>query len=161
MDSMDTVDRFIYYSELVGNTNTIKSKTELESLLDSDEEFGYVNLSSFNKLKEIIVDEKGIKKSIVEADLAIAETGTIVINNKSELLRRATSLSEELCIVIPKSKIVDTIEDTENFMHSLTEEESAYITFITGASRTADIELILAMGVHGPLKVNVFIILDM
>ncbi len=158
---MDIVDKFIYYSNLVGNTNITKSKIELENLLYSDKEFEYISLPSFNKLKEIIVDEKGIKKSIVEADLAIAETGTIVINNKNELLRRATSLSEELYIVLPKSKIVDMIEDAENFMYLLTKEESAYITFITGASRTADIELILAMGVHGPLKVNVIIILDM
>ncbi|MEM3610300.1 MAG: LUD domain-containing protein [Conexivisphaerales archaeon] len=152
------INKFVYYSELVGNTNTIINKNEFINLLSDDYE--YINLPSFKKLKELIIDEKGIKRAIIEASYAIAETGSVVINSKDELLRRATSLSEELDIVVFKSKIVDRLEDMKEFMRETTQENAAYITFVTGASRTADIELVLAMGVHGPLKVNIIIISD-
>ncbi|MEM3265246.1 MAG: LUD domain-containing protein [Candidatus Micrarchaeaceae archaeon] len=160
MDNLNynMINKFVYYSELVGNTNTIINKNEFINLLSDDYE--YINLPSFKKLKELIIDEKGIKRAIIEASYAIAETGSVVINSKDELLRRATSLSEELDIVVFKSKIVDRLEDMKEFMRETTQENAAYITFVTGASRTADIELVLAMGVHGPLKVNIIIISD-
>lgn len=153
------IEQFVINSKRVENTNTLISKNEfLASFMQDDYE--YVYLPVFNYYKKILIDKNGIKKAIVESNLAIAETGTVVIDNNDETLRRATSLAEELNIVVLSSSIVAFLEDSNELLNNLTKKDNAYITFITGASRTADIELVLAMGVHGPLRVNIIIITD-
>jgi L-lactate dehydrogenase complex protein LldG len=155
----DTIEQFVINSKRVGNANTIISKNEfLASFMQDDYE--YVYIPAFNYYKKILIDKNGIEKAIVESNLAIAETGTVVIDNNDETLRRATSLAEELNIVVLSSSIVSFLEDSNELLNNLTKKDHAYITFITGASRTADIELVLAMGVHGPLRVNIIIITD-
>jgi len=155
----DTIEQFVTNSKRVGNANTLISKNEFLASFRQDD-YEYVYIPAFNYYKKILIDKNGIKKAIVESNLAIAETGTVVIDNNDETLRRATSLAEELNIVVLSSSIVSFLENSNELLNNLTKKDHAYITFITGASRTADIELVLAMGVHGPLRVNIIIITD-
>ncbi len=103
--------------------------------------------------------KEGISCALIEANYGIAETGSVVINSLDLEIRKATCLAEKLDIVVFKSKIMERLEDVEGFLKELTKKNS-YIAFITGASRTADIERVLTIGVHGPCEVNIFIIQD-
>jgi L-lactate dehydrogenase complex protein LldG len=92
---------------------------------------------------------------ITGAQWAIAETGTLVLESGAER-HRLTSL-------IPPVHIC--ILEADNIRHSMGEileivhgELSRTVTFITGASRTSDIELTLAIGVHGPRELHVIVI---
>jgi L-lactate dehydrogenase complex protein LldG len=92
------------------------------------------------------------------ADYGIAETGSLVLESTSEDLRLATMLSEVHVAVLPKSKIVTdafALEKTctERFSHP-----PCYLAFITGASRTADIERVLTIGVHGPQELHLLLL---
>jgi L-lactate dehydrogenase complex protein LldG len=60
--------------------------------------------------------------------------------------------------VLPAEKIKPTSEALENKLNNELKGNSAsYIAFITGASRTADIERVLAIGVHGPIELHILI----
>jgi L-lactate dehydrogenase complex protein LldG len=95
---------------------------------------------------------------ITGAQLGIAETGTLVLESEKEF-HRLTSL-------IPPVHVC--LLETRNLRGSLGEaleiletDLSRTITFITGPSRTSDIELTLAIGVHGPAELFVILIEDL
>ncbi len=155
------LERFMEFSSLVGNTNKVIESKDMSNLVKS-KEYGYIHLNLTDEFnKEPIAEKEGIQNVLVEAELAIAETGTVVLTNSREAFRRATALAENLDVVFKLSNLVESLEDVADILKEHTENKCAYISFITGASRTADIEMILALGVHGPQTMNVFIIEDM
>jgi L-lactate dehydrogenase complex protein LldG len=82
---------------------------------------------------------------ITEADYLLAETGTIVLSSSAEKPRAVSLLPRvHLAIVQPEMLRAD--------MHQVFAEakDKNYLVFITGPSRTADIELTVTLGVHGP-----------
>jgi Uncharacterized conserved protein len=102
----------------------------------------------------------GVDIGFTLADFGIAETGTLVINSNSEELRLATMIAEFHVAVLPQSKIRETSRDLEAELAALTSVQPSYTAFVTGASRTADIERVLALGVHGPLELHILLLED-
>jgi L-lactate dehydrogenase complex protein LldG len=97
----------------------------------------------------------GVDVTLTTADKAIAETATCVLRSMSEDVRLATMVGEIHVIALKKSQIVNTSYDAEEFLHELMTQGSAYTAFISGPSRTADIERVLTLGVHGPLELHI------
>jgi L-lactate dehydrogenase complex protein LldG len=100
----------------------------------------------------------GINVGVTFADFGIAETGTLVINSDSEEKRLITMISDVHVAVLPVSKIRETALGMVDELESLTSKPSSYTAFITGPSRTADIERVLAIGVHGPLALHIVLL---
>jgi len=98
-----------------------------------------------------------IHTALTGADWAIAETGTLVLDSASEDLRLATMLSETHIAWIPASRIVPEAADLSAYLAESMKSPPGYMSFITGASRTADIERVLAIGVHGPQELHILI----
>jgi L-lactate dehydrogenase complex protein LldG len=94
------------------------------------------------------------------ADWGIAATGSLVLDSRSEDLRLATMLAEIHIAVLPLSRLKPDAEDLEADLVRLMASPPSYLAFITGASRTADIERVLAIGVHGPQEMHVLILRD-
>jgi L-lactate dehydrogenase complex protein LldG len=67
-------------------------------------------------------------------------------------------LSETHVAVIPKSRIVADVESIEEELCLMMNAAPGYVAFISGASRTADIERVLTIGVHGPQELHVLIL---
>ena len=96
---------------------------------------------------------------ITTAQAAIAETGTLVLEAESERHRLVSLLPPVHIAIIYARDIVLTIGDALSQLHRDDPKEmSRAITFITGPSRTADIELTLTVGVHGPKELYVIVI---
>ncbi len=92
------------------------------------------------------------------ADYGIAETATIVQDSSSEDLRIATMLSEIHVAVLPVSRIKPDAMTLENELKGYMQSPPSYVAFISGASRTADIERVLTIGVHGPQELHILIL---
>lgn len=91
---------------------------------------------------------------ITEADFLLPETGTLVLNSSAEK-PRVTSLLPKIHLAIVHSGMLRTD------LHQIFGEISVppnYLVFITGPSRTADIELTVTLGVHGPKVLYVWMI---
>jgi L-lactate dehydrogenase complex protein LldG len=159
---MDRIDRFVSYSELVGNVNTIIPAAEIEQKVGKGRaQKRYVKAHRFGlEPLQPDIDEKGIDEAVVEADYAIAETGTVVLDSADEKLRLATCLAEKLTVLVENSRVKEKLEDIVDFLEERSRKENGYIAFITGASRTADIERVLTIGVHGPREMQVIIVED-
>lgn len=101
---------------------------------------------------------RNIQAALTMADGAIAETGSMIQISDDEDVRIATMLSE---LHIACVRASDIHQDSFAVAHMLRDRMAAgpgYISFITGPSRTADIERVLAIGVHGPLELHILIL---
>ncbi|MGD9364754.1 MAG: lactate utilization protein C [Desulfobacteraceae bacterium] len=96
---------------------------------------------------------------IVVAQLALAETGTVMVYSHAGCGRSVTLLPYTTVFIIPEENIVPHL--TQSMDHLQQKSKSALpssINFISGASSTSDIELVRVQGVHGPVKIA-FVIL--
>lgn len=93
---------------------------------------------------------------LTQSTLAIAETGTIVLQNIPGQGRRAASLVPDyhLCVV-DASRIVATVPEAIALLQGTA---TLPTTFISGPSATADIEMTRIKGVHGPRFLDVILI---
>jgi L-lactate dehydrogenase complex protein LldG len=98
---------------------------------------------------------------ITEVDYAIADTGTLVLLTDKNQPRSVSLLPPiHLAIVRPENLVRD-INDLFIILKSRlqnTDDITSCMTFVTGPSRTADIELNLTLGVHGPKELYVAIL---
>jgi L-lactate dehydrogenase complex protein LldG len=88
---------------------------------------------------------------VTEADYLLAETGTLVLRSSAEKPRAVSLVPRvHLAVVRPEMLRAD--------MHQVFAEakDGSYLVFITGPSRTADIELTVTLGVHGPRNLYVW-----
>ncbi|MGO9313501.1 MAG: LUD domain-containing protein, partial [Syntrophobacteraceae bacterium] len=81
-----------------------------------------------------------------------------VMDSTSEDFRIATMLCETHVAILPGSKIVQDAMSLENELTSAMKAAPRYFAFISGASRTADIERVLTIGVHGPQELHLLIV---
>ena len=101
---------------------------------------------------------EGLDGVLTACALAIAETGTIVLDHARGQGRRALTLIPDfhLCVVL-ESQIVDNLPAA---MRALEPSVLAGrpLTFISGPSATSDIELSRVEGVHGPRTLEVLVV---
>jgi len=102
----------------------------------------------------------GVDIGFTIAEAGVAETGTCVLDSKSEELRLATMICEVHVCVVLTSSIRETSFEVEDLLRALCKDAPGYVAFVTGASRTADIERVLAIGVHGPLEMHILLLED-
>lgn len=98
---------------------------------------------------------------ITGVDYAIADTGTLVLLSDGNKPRGASLLPPVHVAIVGESNIVSNISQLFNILKQRLdsgETVTTCMTFITGPSRTADIELNLTLGVHGPKELHVIII---
>jgi L-lactate dehydrogenase complex protein LldG len=112
---------------------------------------------------EFVVDEglsatelDGVDGVMTGASLAIAETGTVVLQNVAGQGRRAVTLVPDyhLCVV----RVEDVVETVPEAICRLQATAALATTFVSGPSATADIEMTRIKGVHGPRFLDVILV---
>ena len=107
-----------------------------------------------NNVKEM---EGKIDIGVNPAQFGIAETGSVVLHSDDEDVRISSMLSEINVLILSKKNIVHKKSDLSETLKKWFAQASNYTAFITGPSRTADIERVLALGAHGPVELHILI----
>lgn len=98
------------------------------------------------------------KIGISQMDWAIADTGTLAQDATRVDLRLVSTLPAIHIALAGTSRI---LADLPSVLQRLTPAQAGCISFITGPSRTADIERVLTIGVHGPERLVIVFVDDL
>lgn len=91
--------------------------------------------------------------------LAIAETGTIILDGGPRQGRRALTLVPDLHVcVVEAEQIVETVPEAVERTGEMVRESGRPLTFVSGPSATSDIELSRVEGVHGPRRLAIVVL---
>jgi len=112
--------------------------------LDKKQLLKEVSGLKFEVTRELAADSK---IGISQMDWAMANTGTLVQDSTPVEQRLASSLPIIHIALIATDRI---LSDLPALLTKVNPNKSGYIAMITGPSRTADIERVLTIGVHGP-----------
>jgi L-lactate dehydrogenase complex protein LldG len=96
------------------------------------------------------------------ATLAIAETGSVMLAERTLEDRAVGLLTQAHITVVRTSDLVPSLAEAANAMREVAlRPGGGYGSFVTGPSRTADIEMSLTVGVQGPARVSIVFVDDL
>jgi len=120
--------------------------------------FDTIPMLEINRGPAVVTDEV----SLTPAFAGIAETGTLCMASGPETPSTLNFLPENHIVVVNASQITGSLEDVWDRLRQKFGEANLprTINFISGPSRTADIEQTLIMGAHGPRRLHIVIVED-
>lgn len=95
---------------------------------------------------------------IVRGELAIAESGSVLVSEHQLADRTVTMLCRRLIQVVERNQVVATLDDAAAWLAAHLAGTAGFASLMTGPSRTADIERSLTIGVQGPDVVDVVVL---
>jgi L-lactate dehydrogenase complex protein LldG len=104
-------------------------------------------------------DLEACDAGVTECDALIAQTGTVLLTARSGGGRALSILPPHHVVVARQEQLVPDLPAAYTLLHQKygPADWPSMITFITGPSRTGDIERILILGAHGPKKLTVIL----
>ncbi|WP_144548695.1 lactate utilization protein C [Bacillus sp. X1(2014)] len=142
------------------------SKWGLDPLLKKEWPAQNIEVYEWNHSKgqQNIAKAEKANVGITISEITLAESGTVVLFSDENKGRTVSFLPATYIALIPKSTLVPRITQASQKMreiHKKTGHVASCINFITGPSNSADIELNLVVGVHGPVKASYIVINDL
>ena len=138
------------YAELLAKANEmyvdVVNRATTISALASWADFS-LNISDPHDLEMIEV-------AILEAEFGVAENGAVWISDNHLPHRALPFITQNLAFVIPRNKIVNNMHDA----YKILADTTGWGCFISGPSKTADIEQSLVIGAHGARSLVVFLL---
>jgi len=151
----DKLEQFSQIIKTVGGEALVCKKEDLDKIIHSlykDEKIVVSNvencsLGNFDADVSDAHDLKDIDLAIVKGEFAVAENGAVWIKNEQNRHRVLYFIAQNIVIVVQKNKIVNNMHEA---YESIDFTYGGYGTFVSGPSKTADIEQSLVIGAHGP-----------
>lgn len=94
---------------------------------------------------------------VAPGEFAVAETGSVALN-EPQTDRGRCFLAERLWLLVRASDMVPTLEEAMQRLRDLVASGATHPLLMSGPSRTADIERVLTVGVHGPRAVVIMVL---
>ena len=93
------------------------------------------------------------------ATRAVAETGSVLLNERQLVDRSASLMTLHSIVLVAAPDIVPSLDSTPALLREIAcKPGGGYASFVTGPSRTADIEMSLTVGVQGPGQVTILFV---
>jgi L-lactate dehydrogenase complex protein LldG len=89
---------------------------------------------------------------------ALAETGTLMLVSGADTPASVSLLPETHVAIVPVSRILPHMEDGWELLRAEHRVLPRAVNFVSGPSRTADIEQTLILGAHGPYRVHIVLV---
>lgn len=98
---------------------------------------------------------ENIDLAIIKGQFAVAENGAIWISENDFVIRALPFITNDLVLIISKDQLFLHMHDAYEY---LSDREKTYGLFLSGPSKTADIEQCLVIGAQGAISLTVFIV---
>ena len=95
--------------------------------------------------------------AVLSGEMAVAENGAVWVTDETLKHRVLHFIAQHLALVVPAGNVVHNMHEA---YRQLSFESRRFGTFISGPSKTADIEQSLVIGAHGPRSHVVFLVED-
>jgi len=148
------------YAELPRKVLSLLEENEIKEVLSWDAKHlpeGVLETLQEAGIKIEFRSHPEIRAGISGVVAAIAETGTIVITSGSGRPLSTSLLPEIHIAILRESQIRENLPQVLQLQEV---QDASSVSLISGPSRTADIEMTLTIGVHGPGELFVFCIKD-
>jgi len=146
-------------AKLIGELSAKKVVYAPSQLVDE------VDMSAVAQAANVEMTSHNLRQNAADADLGIsqldygvAEIGTLVGNATSIESRMVSILPPVHMVFVRTGNIFPTLLDAIAHYNKNLGELPRYLTFVSGPSRTADIERVLTIGVHGPGRLIIVLI---
>lgn len=161
-----------YITDLTGRLGIAKAARADQPVfaeLSIDAALQNAGVESFVAAQSELTDQPRVRAGIIEsglgitgADYAVAETGSVVVLPRKGLSRLVSLVPPVHLAVVRAEDVVQSLDNVFLFrkLDYLQNggDMGSYLNFITGPSRTADIEMKLVVGVHGPREVHLVLL---
>jgi L-lactate dehydrogenase complex protein LldG len=98
--------------------------------------------------------------SLSVARAGVAETGTLILHSGSESPTTLNFLPDNHIVLLPQSQLVGAYEEAWEVLRADSKTMPRTVNWVTGPSRSADIEQTLLLGAHGPRRLHILILND-
>ncbi len=144
--------------QFVERLENILGKLNIKSIFSIDTEINTLFDNSSLKTTSEADDFKDMQAAVTLCEYLVSRTGSVVISSQQPSGRRLNVFPPIHIVFAKASQLVPFPDDALNMLEERYGDDfPSLISFITGASRTADIEKTLVMGAHGPKELFVFI----
>lgn len=164
-EKIDLLETFISNVHLVGGKTV-----QLDNSENLDEEIikrypnakNIVSCSAKSQLATVSISKEtkphsleSIDLAIIDAQFGVAENGAVWISENDVTVRALPFITNHLVLILSKKDICLHMHEAYNM---ISERDRTFGLFISGPSKTADIEQCLVIGAHGAVSLTVFVV---
>lgn len=155
-----TVDEAASYVELPAAVARYLQSHSLPSSLSCWAEFAHLPWQAAGLEVQVRPATGDDKTGVTGCFCAIAETGTLMSLSGVHTPLTNSLLPDTHIAIVPRSRILRCMEDAWDLLRKEHGALPRQVSFISGPSRTADIEMTMVLGIHGPYRVHIILVQD-
>ena len=167
----DALDHICSVARSIDAKSVVRSDQEIFQYLSPDHVLADLGIETTIVTRHSDLSQEEARRRMAGADLgitgvdyAVAETGSAVLLPREGLSRLVSLAPPVHLAVVRPGEVLETLDDLfvlrRLAYYENGEDMGSYMNFITGPSRTADIEQTLVVGVHGPKEAHLLLLND-
>lgn len=147
--------------QFIINLKLLLREKEIQNIFITEKYLQEISTLNHISFQTNIQNLEEVEASITLCENLVARTGSILVSSKQNTGRSLTVFPPIHIVLAFTSQLVNDIQDAlAHIKEKYAQDFPSMISFITGPSRTADIEKTLVLGAHGPKELILFLVDD-